>query len=193
MDKRADDAADDAADGRWMTYAELGQARGISKESALKLALRRKWRKQDDNRGHVRVYVPIEWAERRDIGAASGADARADLSRAINAFGDTIATLREQLERERAQAEAAARRADQADARTAAAEVGRAAERARSVVEHDRAEAAERRADALQVQLDQTLAESRDAAQRAERLQRTEEARRNAGLLTRLRAAWRGE
>ena len=42
-----------------MTYAELGSTRGITKESALKLALRRKWRKQDDNHGHVRVYVPL--------------------------------------------------------------------------------------------------------------------------------------
>ena len=59
MDKRVDSAADDAADGRWMTYAELGATRGITKEFALKLALRRKWRKQDDNHGHVRVYVPL--------------------------------------------------------------------------------------------------------------------------------------
>jgi hypothetical protein len=50
-----DISADDASDGRWMTYAELGLAREISKGSALKLALRQKWRKQKDNHGHVRM------------------------------------------------------------------------------------------------------------------------------------------
>ena len=99
MDKRVDSAADDAADGRWMTYAELGATRGITKESALKLALRRKWRKQDDNQGHVRVYVPLEWAPPRDTGADAGADQRADMSRAITALDAAVATLREQLAR----------------------------------------------------------------------------------------------
>ena len=37
-----DDRGDDGDDIRWMTYAELGQARGINTASATRLAFRRK-------------------------------------------------------------------------------------------------------------------------------------------------------
>jgi hypothetical protein len=112
MENRADTGADDAADGRWMTYAELGRARGISKESALKLALRRKWRKQDDNRGQVRVYVPLEWTTIRDKRADAGADERADMSRAISTLDRAVAALREQLTHERTRSDGLSRKID---------------------------------------------------------------------------------
>ena len=44
---------------RWMTYAELGQARGISTASATRLTFRRKWRRQKGNDGIARVEVPV--------------------------------------------------------------------------------------------------------------------------------------
>ena len=50
------DARDDV---RWLTYAELGQARGISTASATRLAFRRKWRRQHGNDGAARVAVPV--------------------------------------------------------------------------------------------------------------------------------------
>jgi hypothetical protein len=40
----------DTDDGRWMTFAELAAARGISKASAIKLVRRHGWRRQHDRR-----------------------------------------------------------------------------------------------------------------------------------------------
>jgi hypothetical protein len=37
QDRTGDRQADSLADGRWMTFAELSQSRGISKTSAMKL------------------------------------------------------------------------------------------------------------------------------------------------------------
>ena len=54
---------DDRDDVRWMTYAELGQARGISTASATRLAFRRKWRRQGGNDGIARVAVPADEAK----------------------------------------------------------------------------------------------------------------------------------
>jgi hypothetical protein len=41
-----------------MTVAELGQYRGTSKASAACYVRRKRWRRQTDNRGIVRVLVP---------------------------------------------------------------------------------------------------------------------------------------
>jgi hypothetical protein len=185
-----DTRADDAADGQWMTYAELGRARGISKESALKLALRRKWRKQDDNHGHVRVYVPIDWVSSRDMGADNRADAGADISHVISGLEAAITTLRDQIT-------TANTRADQAEARAERAEQAREAERARTDVSRDQVDdlhvqlvqlrtGAETRAAELRTALD--TAEARAAA-----MDRTEAARAAWSRWRRLREAWRGE
>jgi chromosome segregation ATPase len=164
MDMRTGMCMDTEDNGRWMTYAELGLVRGISKESALKLALRRKWRKQPDNQGQVRVYVPLDWAGSRDKRAAPGAEARADISMdvstvikpleaAIAALQEQLAALRADqereraswterltglradLERERQRADRAEKRAEEADTRADKAE-------ARAEAEQERAEAA---------------------------------------------------
>ena len=55
----------DQDDGRWLTYPELAAVRGIDKPSAIRLATRKKWRRQRDNRRVVRVLVPPEWLSRR--------------------------------------------------------------------------------------------------------------------------------
>jgi hypothetical protein len=165
MDTRADRGADDAGDGRWMTYAELGQARGISKESALKLALRRKWRKQDDNRGQVRVYVPIEWTLIRDKRAALGADERADMSRAISVLDAAVATLKQELAHGNARFEA----------------------------ERTARMTAEAEATALRVQIDHARAEAGEAARAVAALRQADDARKAIGRLARLKQAWRGE
>jgi hypothetical protein len=57
-----DSTEDTSPDARWMTFDELGQARGISRSSAIKLIRRHKWRRQKDNEGHVRALVPAAWA-----------------------------------------------------------------------------------------------------------------------------------
>jgi hypothetical protein len=64
-----------------MTYAELGQLRGINTASAKRLASRRKWRRQPGNDGTARVAVPVDEA--------------------------ALSMLREQLERERSRADQA--------------------------------------------------------------------------------------
>lgn len=95
---------DDEQSGTWMSYAELGKIRGISKESSLKLALRRGWRRQADNKGIVRVCVPLEFAVQRDIGADARADKNLgavdismDAKRLANEMGNALTILREQM------------------------------------------------------------------------------------------------
>lgn len=55
--------SDDGDDIRWLTYAELGEARGISTASATRLAFRRKWRRRSGNAGTVTVAVPVSEAK----------------------------------------------------------------------------------------------------------------------------------
>jgi hypothetical protein len=52
---------EDTREGRWLSYAELGQIRGIGRESAKKLSLREGWRRVPGNDGAVRVLVPDDW------------------------------------------------------------------------------------------------------------------------------------
>src|SRR5579859_7173262 len=115
--------ADTGADGRWLTYAELAEIRGIGKPSAERLVRRHKWRRQTDNRGNVRVLVPLDALA--DDGADRGEDMSGDMSHAINALEFALTALDQR-------AEAAERRADQADARAVTAEQTAAAERSRA-------------------------------------------------------------
>src|SRR3954453_13921064 len=66
MEERMSQA--NSPDGRWMTYEELAAERGISEASARRLVRRHKtWRRQADNRGIVRVFVPPDALEPREI------------------------------------------------------------------------------------------------------------------------------
>jgi chromosome segregation ATPase len=132
VDVTVDMRTDAGEEGRWMSYAELAAARGIDRTSALKLALRRKWRKQTDNRGTVRVYVPLEWGTPADKRAATGAPPGVDLSTVIGTLDAAVSALREQLDR---------------------AEAGREAERNRADRAENRADQAERRAEGLHDQI----------------------------------------
>ena len=50
----------DSMDGtRWLSYAELAQARGISKASATRLVFRKGWRRRVGNDGVARAAVPL--------------------------------------------------------------------------------------------------------------------------------------
>ena len=141
-----------------MTYDELAEVRGIDRQSARRMANRSRWRRQKDNRGTVRVYVPLEQAVRvrRHSPAGTSADKTADTSagmpvdmsadtpagtqRAITALGTSVAVLHEQLNRAEAGREAERNRADRAENRADAAE--------------RRAEAGRTRADELRDRLD---------------------------------------
>jgi hypothetical protein len=81
---------------RWMTYPELAAARGISRASAARLVRRRKWRRQTDNQGAVRILVPAEDNER------------------VDALSDVVRTFREQVQQANGRADRAESRADQA-------------------------------------------------------------------------------
>src|SRR5208337_3347318 len=170
QDRTGDRQADSMADGRWMTFAELSQSRGISKTSAMKLVSRHGWRRQKNNKGHVRALVPVAW-----VGVAAD-DTRepntaADMSRAIRAFDSAIATLREQLVRETGRTEAAERARTALTVQLAQAEAGRAAERYRAEADREARTRAEAEAVALRAQLDQARAEAQRAHRRRRRRQ----------------------
>jgi uncharacterized low-complexity protein len=101
-------------EGRWLSYAELAELRGISKSSATRMSFRHKWRRQSGNDGTVRVFVPT--AAFRD--KSNGTDMEA-MSAAIEAV---TVTFWDQVEAERTRANAAEARADQERARADVAE-----------------------------------------------------------------------
>src|SRR3954454_22204038 len=114
----------DGPDGRWMTYEELAADRGISEASAKRLVRRHKtWRRQAGNRGIVRVFVPPDVLEPREIVRKDVlADDLADIPKVMMILETAIASLT-------ARAEHAERIADQERQRAEAAETQIAAER----------------------------------------------------------------
>ena len=192
------DAGDDAGDGRWMTYGQLADARGISLRAAVRLTQRHHLRRQPGNDGKTLVLVPPDVVQppdsratrRRANGVGGASDAGAVAGGAKEGLSADIMTLREALVavRQATDSEIATLRTayDQALAQLTDAQAAR-----------DRAEAAlagERtRADALRDRLDAAQAELRQAQDAAEEARQAEAARRAQGLLARLRAAWRGE
>ena len=114
---REPDSTADGGGARWMSFAELGAARGISKASAIKLVRRHGWRRQRDNQGHVRALVPLTWAEgdragERDSLPDSTPDNQPDtglVAGALAALETAVLSLTER-------ALAAERRADSAEA-----------------------------------------------------------------------------
>jgi hypothetical protein len=113
---------DTGGDDRWMTFAELADARGISRASASKLVRRKKWRRQTDNRGTVRILVPLDAMDSPlDRPADNPLDRPSvgpmDISHMIRAFETAATMLREQLARENARADAEKSRADGLSAR----------------------------------------------------------------------------
>jgi hypothetical protein len=174
-----DVGVDEPVDGRWMTHAELAQARGISTASAIKLALRHRWRKQKDNRGTLRCLVPTEFTNpNRDTGAVAAADGGVDASAAIAALQAAVTMLGDQLTHERTRADTAQTRLDDLQAKL----VDTQAELAAAMEVADRSSA---ELEAAQMALSEAQA---DAAE----LRQAEAARAGKGRLARLRQAWRG-
>jgi hypothetical protein len=127
----------DDGETRWLTYAELAEARGIDKASAIRLCLRRKWPRQKGNDGTVRVAVPLTAIRQSgDTNNDVSADPSSDVSYAsysvVSALEARVAALEEDVRRERASADRERERADQERARADAvqAEFRQAAERA---------------------------------------------------------------
>jgi hypothetical protein len=188
-----------------MTFAELAGARGISKASAIKLVRRHGWRRQRDNEGHVRALVPGTWATGEQDSTADcpgyrPAASTGDASRALGLAEAALTTLREQLETAQRLAVTERARADASDADRRSAEAVRDAAIARADALRDRIEGMEIEADARGAAIERAATDLRAERERTERLQgeaeareRTDAARRQAGRLARLRAAWRGE
>jgi hypothetical protein len=184
------DSPDMAPDGRWLSYAELAEVRGITRKAAARLALRHRWRRQPGNDGATRVLVP-PGNERRQAPRDDGA---------LAPPSDTTAAA---VWRERAQV--AERRVDAADTdrRSAIAlaeqtvtlltDAVARADRAETAIaaERQRADALRDRLDGMQRDLDAARRWAQDAAQDANAMRQAEAERKGRGRWARLRAAWR--
>jgi hypothetical protein len=148
---------EDTGEGRWMSYDQISQTRGINRESAVKLVQREKWRRTMGNDGSARALVPLDWLKpARNASGRSAEDSQDDtgeFSRALETVETALSALREQVEAER-------RRADRAEqARTLKVfEAGLAALREQADAERRQAEQAR---DSLQAEL---LAEKKERA-----------------------------
>ena len=109
MQAGANGSADEEADSRWMTYTELATARRITTSSAIKLVLRRGWRRQKDNHGTMRALVPPDCCE-----PAPGKNGDADVKEAIGALEASVAALRDRAEAAEQMARLERERADRA-------------------------------------------------------------------------------
>ena len=106
--------ADDDADSRWMSYLELAEARRITTSSAIKLVMRRGWRRQQDNQGIMRALVPPKWAE---PAPGKDFDPGAYVSQAIEALEASVTALRERAEAAEHIAEIERERSNRAEVR----------------------------------------------------------------------------
>src|SRR5215831_14844601 len=144
---------EDIGEGRWLTYTELAEIRGIGRESAVKLAQRERWRKLSGNSPDrtVRVLVPLEWLEPAKGGHIGEAfpEGTGELSRLMSGLQDTIAFIRE--------------RAETAEARAGAAETDRRAADARAETERLRAERADEDRRTAEARADQAISRAEQA------------------------------
>jgi hypothetical protein len=96
--------SDETEETRWLSYAELAEARGIDLASAIRTVRNRRWPKQKGNDGKVRVAVPWEFLE------AKRHDTREDtleITRKIAVLETKVEMLTAEVHRERSRADAA--------------------------------------------------------------------------------------
>ena len=183
MQAVANGSADEAADSRWMTYTELAAARRITLSSAIKLVVRRGWRRQKDNHGTMRALVPPDWWE---PARGKNGDADAYVREAIGALETSVTVLRERAEAAEQMARLERDRAD------------------RAVQAHDgelmRSNSLRERIDNLRAELADTLEaleiarhEAWEASQAAEQMREADTAWHELGRIERVRRAWRGD
>jgi hypothetical protein len=218
-----DTDADTGADTVWLTYAELGRARGTNPAAAKRLAMRRRWRRQAGNDGTTRVSVPVSEAQhwKGDTSVHTSANTSVDTSNDTGVITSVIKVLQDAVASLTDRASAAEKRADQADIRANEAE-SRVHQAERALVEveirADRAESAKERletdleaAKIAQREAEANVAELREAVRKAdhdraaaveiadgavraaEELRQGQASRAGQGRWARLRAAWLGE
>src|SRR5215217_844328 len=88
-----------------LTYSELAKARGITLAAARRMTLRHKWPKQIGNDGLTRVTVPASALARSEHDGTG--DGTNDITAAVKSLSDAVASLGEQLVRERERADRA--------------------------------------------------------------------------------------
>ena len=172
--------ADTGAD-TWVTYAELGKARGINHAAAKRLAMRRKWRRMAGNDGHARVLVPREF-----LTLAPGVDTDDDTGVSTPALSEAIDLLREQLE-------IANKRADRTEQALIAERVRADALRDQVAALEVQLAQLEAEGEASDVQVAELTGQLRRAREDAAELRQADADRQGRGRWRRLRAAWRGE
>jgi len=197
---------DDArGDVRWLTYDELAALRGISRDSATRLAMRRRWARRAGNDGKARVAVPLD-PDRppHDAGVTSAPDSHPDESSNVRVMTDDTSPRHELVEVLRAQVADLIRRLDAAEERHRADSATWNEERGRllALIERSteraagegatiiRAEVAERRAAELEAIINGDLAGLREMVAALAERERAETAGsrrpRRPGLLGRL-------
>jgi hypothetical protein len=193
MDQPSEQSGDRSVEqdeGRWLTYPELSAVRGIDKPSAIRLATRKRWRRQRDNRRVVRVLVPPEWLSPRyhstDQPMARNTDRSGDQAGFTVALAAVQAAHAGEVAALHGQVAGLKERVDDLTGRLAAAQVD--AERARADAQDAQVDAERARADAQDAQVD-----AERAQKVSEELWAAEVARKGRGRWARLRAAWRGQ
>jgi hypothetical protein len=188
---------DNPPDIRWLSYQEIAVARGISRTSAERMVRRAKWRRQVDNQGVTKAAVPLSYLERDPADPPDRPPDRQGenlpgnglLHDAVRAFEASIATLTEQLARERDRSDKSV--AAMIETEKAVGDLRRKLDASQTSLAAAEAGAAE-----LRDQLEQTRAQAQDARQRAEAtdelVRRLEAERRARPLLQRLLSAIRG-
>jgi hypothetical protein len=172
-----------SADSRWMSYAELAEARRITASSAIKLVVRRGWRRQKDNHGIMRALVPPEWSE---PAPGKAFDPGAHVSQAIGALEQAVTAMRERAE--------AAERAVQTERERADRAVqARDGELSRGNALRDRIDALRAGLAEAETALEEARREAAEAGQEINALRQSAGQWRALGLLARLRWAWSGK
>jgi hypothetical protein len=197
-----DDRSGVGDDSRWLSYGELGQARRITTASAIRLAFRRKWPRQDGNDGTVRVAVPVDETDpQKEVTDSDGDGVGRDIGQVVSLLETAAAMLRERGEEADVMVAALHANAEEAlalaEAETAAErEARRQAEAARGDAE---AQLSKVRADLERVsreaearRMTEQAAKEKAEAEAAQ-LRLENRACRDLGLLARLLAAFRRE
>ena len=183
MQAGANGSADNSADSRWMSYAELAEARRITASSASRLVVRRGWRRQKDNHGIMRALVPPEWSE---PAPGRNFDPGAHVSQAISALEAAVAAMR-------GRAEAAERAAQTERERAERAVQARDGERSRANSLRDRIDALQATLAEAEAALGEALRQTAEADVIAGALRQSAARWQSAGRVARLRWAWSGK
>lgn len=192
--------------GRWLTYAELAAARGITRKAAVRMTQRHRWRRTPGNDGAVRIWVP----DAMTLRTAARLDAPLDPTPTDGStplHAQALAALETALTEANARADRADQRADAAlgladrtlaqlaDAEARTEQERLAADRFRAEAEAARGEAQEAKeaAERQEARANQAREAHQKAMQANERWQAARDTARKArGRLQRAWDGWRG-